>query len=349
MDIILQNGTETEMNRDGIVLLAKKSGPTSFGAIGSIKKALETTKAGHTGTLDSFAQGLLVVCTGRLTKLAGYITAFDKQYSAVIKFGEETDTLEYNGNIIKKTACPKPQTLSDAVEKFMGTLMQTPPLFSAIHVNGKRSSDIARDGKTVELPERKITVYNSNIKDTVLNDDNTVAYALIDFSVSKGTYIRSLARDIAISCGSSAHLIGLYRTKVGNFSIEDAAGYNEIKNFTIDSAIEQMNLQKKITKEHSTENKNHKNDEKLKNEILSSMQCFTPELSISCGFTNLYLKDEKADIDFCNGKPLRSAFFGADLHDFKNETIFAVFKEKTFRGLFTKDADGRLHHNFIIN
>ena len=93
---------EKKSSPDGIVLLAKRPGPTSFASLNSVKKSLNTTKVGHTGTLDSFAQGLLVVCTGRLTKLAGNITAFDKSYQAVIHFGKETDTLEYTGNVIKE-------------------------------------------------------------------------------------------------------------------------------------------------------------------------------------------------------------------------------------------------------
>ena len=336
------------MNSDAIILLAKKSGPTSFGAISDVKRALETKKVGHTGTLDSFAQGLLVVCTGRLTKLAGYITAFDKSYSAVIKFGEETDTLEYTGNIIRKTRCPSLKELTDAVNTFTGPITQTPPLFSAIHIDGKRASDIARQGKNVQMPKRNVTVYSAQIKDTLFNEDNTIKYALIDFSVSKGTYIRSLARDIAAACGSSAHLIGLYRTKVGSFSIEAAAGYEKIKNFTIDSAINEMN--ENLNKTDKSQKEKQNDNEKLKKEIIDTRQDFTQELSVLCGFTNLTLTDDKALKDYCNGKPLHSSLFNFNLHQLKNNSLVAVFdKNKTFRGLFNKDSEGRLHHNFIIN
>ena len=209
---------------DGIVLLAKKPGLTSFASLHSVKKALGTTKVGHTGTLDSFAQGLLVVCTGRLTKLAGNITEFDKSYSAVIKFGEETDTLEYTGQVIRTAPLPSLEALTNALQKFTGNILQAPPSFSALHVNGKRASDLAREGKTVELPPRPITVFQANIIETKLSSEGFVEYCKIDFTVSKGTYIRCLARDIAKEAGSAGHLIGLYRTRVGNFDIKDAAG-----------------------------------------------------------------------------------------------------------------------------
>ena len=99
-------GFQNSQNSDGIILLAKQPGLTSFSSLNSVKKALNTKKVGHTGTLDSFAQGLLIVCTGRLTRLAGRITEFNKTYQAVIKFGEETDTYEYTGKITKKTVLP---------------------------------------------------------------------------------------------------------------------------------------------------------------------------------------------------------------------------------------------------
>ena len=152
------------MNKDGIILFAKPKGPTSFNAISAIKRALDTTKVGHTGTLDSFAQGLLVVCTGRLTKLAGNIIEFDKSYSAVIKFGEQTDTLEYTGNVVKTSALPSLKNLEEAVKAFTGKIMQTPPVFSAIHINGKRASDLIRQGQKVEMESREVQIHSADIK-----------------------------------------------------------------------------------------------------------------------------------------------------------------------------------------
>ena len=230
---------------DGIVLLAKQPGLTSFSSLFNVKKALKTTKVGHTGTLDSFAQGLLVVCTGRLTRLAGNITEFDKEYKAVISFGSETDTLEYTGNIIKETALPTEQALISAVESFIGPQQQVPPQFSALHVNGKRASDIARKGGEISLPPRPITVYKAEITELEKNAQGLVENCMITFRVSKGTYIRSLARDIADKCGSSGHLIGLYRTRVGNFCIEDAAGFSLLSDFTISACKKAVESWKK--------------------------------------------------------------------------------------------------------
>ena len=226
-------------NASGIVLYAKQPGCTSFSSLFTIKKALNTTKVGHTGTLDSFAEGLLVVCVGNHTRLAGKITGFSKKYEAIIAFGTETDTLEYTGNPINQTNLPTLENLQKSLENFTGDILQAPPAFSAVHVDGKRASDLARDGKSFEIPKRPVTVFEAKILDVIFEDETnqTVKYAKIDFFVSKGTYIRCLARDIAKDCGSSAHLIGLLRTEVGSFKLEDAVGKSLLKDFTIENAI----------------------------------------------------------------------------------------------------------------
>ncbi len=336
------------VNADGIVLLAKKSGPTSFSSLNSVKKALGTTKVGHTGTLDSFAQGLLVVCTGRLTRLAGNITEFDKSYDAVIKFGEETDTLEYTGNIIKKAQKPSPEALESAVRAFTGKIMQSPPAFSAIHVDGKRASDLARGGTITELPARPVTVYEAVIKDLKLTEDSKVEYALIHFSVSKGTYIRSLARDIANDCGSAAHLTGLYRTKVGHFKVEDAAGYGQMEAFTIDSAIKNS-----LNKEDCHPQKDWANDKdeiQLKEEIKAKKLGLDEDTAQLCGFDIIHTNSEQSALDFKNGKPLRSANFDKGLHTLLNEKSVAVFTpDGSFIGLIYKNEAGKVSYKFVIN
>ena len=164
-------------SKDGIVLLAKQPGPTSFSCLFDVKHALNTTKAGHTGTLDSFAQGLLVVCTGRLTRLAGNIIELDKSYEAIIKFGEETDTLEPLGNVILQKKLPSLENLKSAVQKYTCTYNQKPPVFSSIHIDGKRASDLVRQGSEIEMKSRAVTVYSAEIIDVKLNSDNLVEYA----------------------------------------------------------------------------------------------------------------------------------------------------------------------------
>lgn len=331
-------------NQDSIVLLAKKSGPTSFSSLRDIKKALNTTKVGHTGTLDSFAQGLLVVCTGRLTKLAGNITEFNKVYDAVIKFGEETDTLEPTGNIIKTTDLPDLSVLQAILPQFKGNILQRPPQYSAIHINGQRASDLMRQGFDAKIPEREVTVFDLNLKEYKLNAQNKVLYALIEFSVSKGTYIRSLARDIGENCSSSAHLIGLYRKSVGNFKVEDAAGFSTLPKFTIQNAISQINDAKNAEKF-----KNNVPDLDLHREIVEKMQPFTEETSLLCGFKNIHLLSAQNYEDFKNGKNIHNKAFAEDLFSLEKSAIYAVFFENIFCGLLEKNAEGRISYKFVIN
>jgi len=340
------------MNTDGIILYAKQPGPTSFKALNTIKKALNTTKVGHTGTLDSFAQGLLVVCTGRLTKLAGNITEFNKSYKAVLKFGEETDTLEYTGTVIKTAPLPSIEDFEKSVQKFSGNIMQKPPAFSAIHIDGKRASDVARKGKDIEIPARPVTVFSSKIEEIKTNEHNKVVYALIDFSVSKGTYIRSLARDIGEACGSAAHLVGLYRTKVGNFSITDASGYDLLKPFTIENSIKTQLEQLQYKKDHPEPVKFvvTKEELKLQENIRNNIYSITKETAEQCGFDIITLISNEAYEEFKNGKPLRSNNFDQNLYDLKNNSIIAVFtKENVFTGLIEKDSESKIRYRFVIN
>lgn len=329
---------------DEIVLLAKQPGPTSFGSLRNVKKALNTNKVGHTGTLDSFAQGLLVICTGRMTRLAGNITEFDKSYKAVIKFGYETDTLEYTGKIIRESPLPEESTVLEAIEHFKGEQFQQPPAFSAIHIDGKRASDLARSGKETEIPKRKIIVYEANILEIKKNSHNLVEAILVDFTVSKGTYIRSLARDIGLFCNSAAHLIGLFRTRVGNFKIEDAAGFSLLEDFNIENSIKKascFNQNEKFFDEES--------DKIIQQEILKTKQEFNELISTQCGFYNINLIDEAAVYEICHGKPLKNKLFKEDLYQIPNNMICAVFFKKKFYGLLEKDNTGKIRYKFVNN
>ncbi len=310
---------------DKIVLLAKMPGITSFTSLYNVKRAFNTTKVGHTGTLDNFAQGLLVVCTGRLTKLAGNIIEFDKSYRAVIKFGAETDTLDYEGEVVKEAALPDEQTIRKVVASFVGEQNQTPPVFSAIHVDGKRASDLVRKGVDVELPSRKICVYSADILDIELTQDGKVSSCLIDFSVSKGTYIRCLARDIGKACGSAAHLIGLFRTRVGNFKISDAAGFDTLPSFDIKTCVE-FAAQKKI--------KAQADDLNIQEQIRIKARDFDEETASLCGFKILHLKDFQSEQDFRFGRPLHKSFFTEQVKIENSQDLFAVFSvENGFCGL----------------
>jgi len=336
-------------SEDSIVLLAKQSGRTSFGSLKNVKKALNTNKVGHTGTLDSFAEGLLVVCTGHFTKLCAQITAFDKTYEAVIHFGKETETGEYTGDVIREAPLPTEEAFRQAVEKWTGDIMQKPPAFSAIHIDGKRASELAREGKSVEIPPRPVTVFSSKVKEIKFSEEGLVEYALIEFSVSKGTYIRSLARDIAESCGSAAYLTGLYRTKLGNFSIEDAAGFGLLSAFTIENACQKESEYTGLKNEVTVE------DSEIQEEILHKKQEVTPDLAKLCGFHTVNISNQLALDFFKNGKPLKSAMFDKSLWDFPNDCQIAVFErfdqfdDESFCGLINKNAEGKVSYGFVIN
>jgi tRNA pseudouridine55 synthase len=200
----------------GIIFLNKKTGITSFSALGEIKRALGTPKVGHTGTLDKFASGLLVVLTGGSLKLCGLFSGLDKQYIGKIRFGIETDTLDPEGEETAQAPLPDREKVENALLQFTGEILQAPPAYSALHVNGKRAWELARSGKTPEMKKRPVTIYKMELRSW------DPPFAEIFVHCSSGVYIRSLARDIALAAESRAHLRELVRTKVASFTLEMA-------------------------------------------------------------------------------------------------------------------------------
>ena len=197
-------------------MLNKKPGITSFDALREIKRALGTGKVGHTGTLDKFASGLLLVLAGRELKLTPWFSHCDKQYTGRIHFGVETDTLDPEGSVIAQAAPPSREKVEQAISEFSGIIMQSPPAYSAIHINGKRASELVRSGKTPEMKKREVTIHKIKLLDC------DPPFADIFVHCSSGTYIRSLARDIALAAGSRAHLCSLLRIQVADFKLKDA-------------------------------------------------------------------------------------------------------------------------------
>jgi tRNA pseudouridine55 synthase len=196
------------MGRSGYILLNKGAGETSFAALDRVKKALGTRKVGHTGTLDKFATGLLIALVGRAAKLAPWFLGCNKRYEGVVKFGEETDTLDPEGAV---TACARVPTKAEILEvlpRFRGAVMQYPPVYSAIHINGERASALARGGKEVEMRERPVYIYELEL------GGYDPPFADIRVFCSKGTYIRSLARDLGLAAGSRGRLEALRRTQI---------------------------------------------------------------------------------------------------------------------------------------
>lgn len=201
---------------NGVVLINKPRGITSFQALGKIKRTLQTKKVGHTGTLDKFADGLLVVLTGKLTKLNALITGMDKEYEALVCFGRETDTLDPEGEVVRKAPVPDLEKIESVLDGFLGEQQQVPPVYSAIHINGKRAYQMARQGESVQMASRSVRIDGLKILHW------EAPYLRLRVRCSKGTYIRALARDIASAAGSAAYLTELRRTGVGPFRLADA-------------------------------------------------------------------------------------------------------------------------------
>ena len=207
---------------DGFFLVDKPVGPTSNRVLQDIKRRLigpsftRGHKFGHTGTLDSFASGLLIVLVGKLTRLTPWFMGQAKEYEAVVRFGEETDTLDPLGRVIATAAVPTLSLLQDVLPRFRGRLLQTPPSYSAVHVGGKRSYEIAKSGEIPDLAPRSVSIEMLEL----LSFEGVEAR----FSVrcSSGTYIRSLARDIGLACSSRAFVQSLRRTRIGTFDVSAA-------------------------------------------------------------------------------------------------------------------------------
>lgn len=213
----------TEKNKDGIVFLNKPVGETSFRSLGCVKKTLGTKKVGHTGTLDKFAEGLLIVLTGRFTKLNSLITGMDKVYEAEFCFGKETDTLDPEGQVVGEAPLPDEALIREKIALFVGDIQQRPPLYSAIHINGQRAHKLARKGIEQEMPARPVKIFAFDFL------SYREGRLMVRVHCSKGTYIRSLARDLGLACNSRAYVTALKRTKVGPFRLEDSLSPEEFR------------------------------------------------------------------------------------------------------------------------
>jgi tRNA pseudouridine 55 synthase len=323
---------------DGIVLLSKQSGMTSFSSLWQVKNALGTKRIGHTGTLDTFAEGLLVVMTGHLTRLVSRVTDCDKEYEALVVFGSETDTLDPDGRTVAEGPLPDLNTVQSMLPEFTGRIMQTPPAYSAVHVDGKRASDRIRDGETVALPPRPVTIHSTEILGTFkisggsASGSDPVASVVLRISCSKGTYIRSLARDIALACGSRAHLGALRRTRIGPFFLDDAAGRALLEPFG--------------TVLPARFGEGEKPPEVPASEIRESFLSFSPELAARLGLASIML-DEKRIPDFFSGREISPLWFRdlpADaLTDGEHRVVFCRGK---LAGMVHSDC-GRIRYDFV--
>lgn len=202
----------------GFLSVYKPVGKTSHDVVAYFRKLLKIKKIGHTGTLDPFAEGVLPICIGNSTRLIEYLPD-DKAYLAFVQFGKATDSYDIEGNVIfqsdKKVA---KEDVEQALKKFEGDIEQLPPIYSAIKVNGKKLYEYAREGKSVEIKTRKVTIYKIELKN--FDYDNQVAQVYVE--CSKGTYIRSIANDLGQVLGCGGYLTRLIRTKAGKFLLENS-------------------------------------------------------------------------------------------------------------------------------
>lgn len=212
---------------DGVLLLDKPEGLSSNHALQRAKRAMDARKAGHTGTLDPFATGLLVCCFGRATKISGSMLNADKTYLATMRFGEETDSGDLTGNVVSQAPLPFDGVTREALEAamtgFRGEIDQIPPMYSALKRDGKRLYEYARQGIELERPPRQVTIHQLEI------ESFTGQEAQVLVRCSKGTYIRTLAQDIGRQLGCGAHLVALRRTQVGPFELKDGIALDTLQ------------------------------------------------------------------------------------------------------------------------
>lgn len=209
---------------NGVLVVDKPKGPTSSDVVQIVRRALKVKKAGHTGTLDPMATGVLPLCLGDATRIAQVLTDGNKAYDATLKLGVTTDTLDAEGAVLQTRAVPvlTRERLEQVFATFRGALMQTPPMYSAIKKDGKRLYELARAGEEVEREARAVTVFSLTLNDFTSDE------LKLSVACSKGFFVRTLAADIGEALGCGAHLTALRRTQSGPFAISRAIPLQEI-------------------------------------------------------------------------------------------------------------------------
>ena len=208
----------------GVVVVNKPSGPTSFDVVRRVKGLFKVKRVGHTGTLDPTATGVLPICVGAATKVAGFIAEGEKEYEATVRFGQVTDTQDAAGRVLETRPVDalSEDRVREALRSFVGLIEQTPPMYSARKVEGKRLYELARAGEEVERVPRAVNVDEARL--TFFQPPD----AGIFVRCSKGTYLRTLAHDLGMRLGCGAHLRDLRRVRVGPFSLDESVGLDEL-------------------------------------------------------------------------------------------------------------------------
>lgn len=284
---------------DGVIIINKPKGYTSHDIVNKMRKILNTKKVGHTGTLDPNATGVLPILIGNATKISKYLIEHNKTYIATIKLGEQTNTGDVEGEKIREKAIDKKlltkENVTEVLESFLGKTEQLPPMYSAVKIRGKKLYDYARQGVEVERESREIEIYEI----TLLELDTKKEEIIFQVSCSKGTYIRVLCEDIAISLNTIGYMKELTRIKVDKFELKDS--------FTLEQIEESKEDLSKIEKEFI--------------------------IPIETIFLN------KNSIDLNNEKELELFINGTQLEINLLDEVYRIYYQKTFIGLGIIEAN----------
>lgn len=235
---------------DGILPLWKPRGMTSHDCVFKLRKILKTKKIGHTGTLDPDVDGVLPICIGRATKVAEYLTESPKAYEGEVSIGTATTTEDASGEIIEEkhiTGRISIQEIQAVLNQFRGQIVQVPPMYSAVKVNGKRLYEYARQGIEVERPKRTINIYELTLLDSfdfIDKEQNTFRFYV---KASKGTYVRTLAVDIGKTLGYPAHMSNLTRVASGSFTVNDCLSFDDISERFEKGSLELFPLERALS------------------------------------------------------------------------------------------------------
>lgn len=212
---------------NGVLIVNKPEGITSQGTVSKIKKILNVNKCGHAGTLDPLATGVIPILIGSSTKISKYLIEHDKTYNATIKLGKQTSTGDREGEIIKTAEVPElnENKIIEVLNSFLGKQIQTPPIYSAIKVDGKKLYEYARENKVIEIPKREIEIYQIKL----IKFDKPKNTITFEVDCSKGTYIRTLCEDIAIRLGTVGYMESLLRTRVDKFLLDESYTLDDIE------------------------------------------------------------------------------------------------------------------------
>ncbi|MGE0626622.1 MAG: tRNA pseudouridine(55) synthase TruB [Hyphomicrobiaceae bacterium] len=217
---------------NGWIVLDKSAGMTSTQAVAAVRRIYDAQKAGHAGTLDPLATGILPIALGEATKTVSYAVDGEKAYCFTVRWGEQTNTDDAEGSVVQTSdRRPTVAEIEALLPRYVGTIMQTPPKFSAIKVEGNRAYDLAREGEPVELMPREVDIDALRLID--VPDDDTAVFAA---ECGKGTYVRALARDLGVELGCYGHVIALRRTRVGPFSEVEAVTLKELEDAAVQPA-----------------------------------------------------------------------------------------------------------------